>query len=190
MPRGWRRWAIVAAALVLASMYSRGPWPMGRPRTAIVVGPAVAGPAVAGDPPSLALARGFALVIQLDHAEWEPGDGRKASNGELLTAGRFVLRSGRITLALLSGVILTVEGPADFDLLAIDRVHCRRGRLRTHVPDGAEGFVVSTPGSAVVDLGTEFGLNVTDDGKARVMVFKGEAEAAVLNEAGVPVRSR
>jgi hypothetical protein len=40
-----------------------------------------------------------------------------------------------------------------------------------------------------MDLGTEFGLNVGVDGKAQLMVFKGEAEAAVLNAAGEPVRS-
>jgi hypothetical protein len=130
------------------------------------------------------------VVVQLAAAEWEPGPGQRPSEGDLLSAGRLVLRSGQITLGLLSGVTLTLEGPADLELLSIDRVHCRRGKLRTSVPRGAEGFVVTTPGSAVVDLGTEFGLNVADDGTARVMVFKGEAEAAVLNEAGAPVRSQ
>jgi hypothetical protein len=81
-----------------------------------------------------------------------------------------------------------VEGPADLELLAIDRVHCRRGRLRTRVPDGAEGFVVSAPSAAVVDLGTEFALNVAEDGRARLMVFEGAAEAAVFNAAGSPLR--
>ena len=129
-------------------------------------------------------------MIQLAGAEWEPGDGRRPSEGDLLGAGRLVLRSGRVTLGLLNGVTLTLEGPADLELLSIDRVHCRRGKLRTRVPRGAEGFIVSTPGSAVVDLGTEFGLNVAVDGKAQLMVFKGEAEAAVLNPAGAPVRSQ
>jgi hypothetical protein len=183
-PRAWRRWIVVAAALVLASVIARQ-WPTGRPGPAIV-----AGPTTAGDPPRLGLARGFAVVVQLAATEWEPGPGQRPSEGDLLAAGRLVIRSGRITLGLLSGVTLTLEGPADLELLSIDRVHCRRGKLRTSVPRGAEGFVVTTPGSAVVDLGTEFGLNVTDDGKARVMVFKGEAEAAVLNEAGAPVRSQ
>ena len=184
VPRAWRRLVVVAAALVLAGMIARQ-WPTGRPGPAIV-----AGPPTAGDPPRLGLARGFAVVVQLAAAEWEPGPGQRPSEGDLLAAGRLVLRSGRITLGLLSGVTLTLEGPADLELLSIDRVHCRRGNLRTSVPHGAEGFVVTTPGSAVVDLGTEFGLNVADDGKARVMVFKGEAEAAVLNEAGAPVRSQ
>jgi hypothetical protein len=183
-PRAWRRWVAVAVALLLAGMIARQ-WKTGRPgATSVAMAP------LAGDPPRLGLARGFAVVIQLAGVEWEPGDGPRPSEGDLLAAGRLVLRSGRMTLGLLSGVTLTLEGPADLQLLSIDRVHCRRGKLRTRVPRGAEGFIVSTPGSAVVDLGTEFGLNVGADGKAHLMVFKGEAEAAVLNEAGAPVRSQ
>jgi hypothetical protein len=188
IPRGrlaWRRWVVAAAAAgILAGMIAWR-WPSARPVPAIV-----ASPPTAGDPPRLALARGFAVVVQLAGAEWEPGPGERPSEGDLLAAGRLALRSGQVTLGLLSGVTLTLEGPADLELLSIDRVHCRRGKLRTCVPRGAEGFVVTTPGSAVVDLGTEFGVNVAADGTARVMVFKGEAEAAVLSDAGTPVRSQ
>ena len=183
-PRAWRRWVAVAMALLLVGMIARHS-PTGHPGAAIV-----GGPPLACAPPTLGLARGFAVVIQLAGVEWEPGDRMRPSEGDLLAAGRLVLRSGRMTLGLLSGVTLTLEGPADLELLSIDRVHCRRGKLRTRVPRGAEGFIVSTPGSAVVDLGTEFGLNVAVDGKAHLMVFKGEAEAAVLNAAGAPVRSQ
>jgi hypothetical protein len=58
------------------------------------------------------------------------------------------------------------------------------------VPEGAEGFVVSGTGSAVVDLGTEFGMNVEPDGTMRGKVFEGRVEAAVLNESGTIQRSR
>ena len=178
VPRAWRRWVALAAVLLLAGMIaSRG-------RRVAPGRPSSPGRPSRATPRGWGSQRGFAVVIQLDGAEWEPGNGRRPSEGDLLAAGRLVLRSGRMTLGLLSGVTLTVEGPADLELLSIDRVHCRRGKLRTRVPRGAEGFIVSTPGSAVVDLGTEFGLNVADDGKAQLMVFKGEAEAAVLNAAG------
>jgi hypothetical protein len=40
----------------------------------------------------------------------------------------------------------------------------------------------------VVDLGTEFALNVAENGNARLMVFKGEAEAAVFSTGGSPLR--
>jgi hypothetical protein len=185
-PRAWRWWAAVATVLLLAGTVARHEQAR-RPQPAAVPAPPLG---MAGDPPQLGLARGFAVVIQLAGAEWEPGYDAGPSEGDLLAARRLVLRSGRMTLGLLSGVTLTLEGPADLELLSIDRVHCRRGKLRTRVPHGAEGFIVTTPGSAVVDLGTEFGLNVADDGKARLMVFKGGAEAAVLNAAGAPVRSQ
>jgi Concanavalin A-like lectin/glucanases superfamily len=185
VPRAWRRWVAVAAVLLVVAGTIARYWPTARPGAGIV-----AGPTPAGDPPRLGLPRGFAVVIQLAGAEWEPGQGQRPSEGDLLAASRLVLRSGRVTLGLLGGVTLTLEGPADLELLSIDRVHCRRGKLRTRVPHCAEGFIVSTPGSAVVDLGTEFGLNVADDGKAHLLVFKGEAEAAVLNAAGAPVRSQ
>jgi hypothetical protein len=132
-------------------------------------------------------AAALALVIKLDRVEW---DGQQPSEGDLLPAGRFRLHSGRVTLSMLSGVMLIVEGPADVELVAIDRVFCRSGRLRTRVPEGAEGFVVYSPGSAVVDLGTEFELSLESDGKARVNVIEGEVEAAVLNAAGIPERSQ
>jgi hypothetical protein len=135
-------------------------------------------------------ASGLALVVRLDAVRWQPDDGTPPVQGEVLTAQRFRVRSGRATLAFLNGVMLTLEGPADLELLAIDRVFCHRGRLRVRVPAGATGFVVAAPGASVVDLGTEFALNVADDGKARVMVFEGEAEAAVLGAAGASESSR
>jgi hypothetical protein len=41
----------------------------------------------------------------------------------------------------------------------------------------------------VVDLRTEFGVNVGDDGKMRGRVFKGKLEAALLNAEGTHQRS-
>jgi hypothetical protein len=190
-PRVLRWWAAAAiafltatAAVLLVGVAVRF-WPHARRNpsspSAVVKAPTTA-------PLRIAPADGCAVVIQLAQVQWEHGVGREPSEGDTVPPGRLVFRSGRMTLGLLSGVTVTVEGPADLDLLAIDRVHCRRGRLRTRVPDGAEGFVVSAPSAAVVDLGTEFALNVAEDGKARLMVFEGAAEAAVFNPTGAPQR--
>ena len=128
----------------------------------------------------------LAVVVQTDNARWEQAEGPAPVRGHTVGPGRFRLASGTATLAFLNGVMLTLEGPADIDLISVDRVFCRRGKLRTRVPKGAEGFIVASPSSAVVDLGTEFALNVEDDGHAQVMVFEGVAEAALLELGGVP----
>jgi hypothetical protein len=184
-PHSWHWWIVpvLAFAAVLLIGLTVALWPKGRREA-----PTASGSPPRSAPPRLSPANDIAVVIQLVRVEWERGAGQEPSEGDTLPASRLVFRSGQITLSLVSGVTLTVEGPADLDLLSIDRVHCRRGKLRTRVPHGAEGFVVSGPSSAVVDLGTEFALNVASDGKAQLMVFEGAAEAAVLNASGSPLQ--
>jgi anti-sigma factor RsiW len=147
-------------------------------------------PAPVVRPPGVRPEEGLALVVRLDSVRWEAADGPRPTEGTILAPGRFRLLSGRASLAFYSGVTLTLEGPADVDLVSMDRVFCRRGKLRARVPRGAEGFVVASPGSAVVDLGTEFALNVEDGGKSRVRVFEGMAEAALIDAAGSSKRTQ
>jgi hypothetical protein len=193
--RTWLPWSVAAAACI-GLLLNNGPiaWrqPVVEPARPQQVG--VPGqerqPAPGGVRRALAPLDALAMMIKLDGALWEPEDGPPPAERDLLSARRLRLRSGRSTLAFLSGVTLTLEGPADLDLVSIDRVYCRQGRLRARVPKGAEGFVVASPGSAVIDLGTEFALNVEADGRSRVMVFEGAAEAALLNPAGSAERTQ
>ncbi len=118
----------------------------------------------------------LAVLVQSHKAQWE---GRAATPGSALSAGRLRLRSGRASVMFTSGVTMDFEGPADLDLLTVERVVCREGRLRTHVPKGAEGFCVETPRGTVTDLGTEMGVSVSKDGKTNVAVFDGQAEVSL-----------
>jgi hypothetical protein len=122
---------------------------------------------------------GLAMIVNLDEVRWESDGDPHPAIGDLIPPGRFHFRSGRVSLSLLSGVTIVVEGPADLDLVSIDQIFCRRGKLRARVPKGAEGLVISSPSSAVMDLGTEFGINIEDGGKSRVKVFEGKAEAVM-----------
>ncbi|MGH7225317.1 MAG: LamG-like jellyroll fold domain-containing protein, partial [Gemmataceae bacterium] len=111
------------------------------------------------------------------------------TEGSVLGAGTLRLARGRATLVFFNGVTFFVEGPAEFNLLGQNRVFCHRGKLRTRVPDGAKGFTAMAPGAAVVDLGTEFAMNVDTDGGSDVMVFEGQAEISLLNREGHTLRS-
>lgn len=140
--------------------------------------------------PEVPAAEKLAIIINLDHVRWAVPDAPHPSEGDFLPAGWLRLLAGRVTLSMLSGVTLTVEGPAELELSSMDKVFCRHGKLRALVPTGAEGFIVEGPGSAVVDHGTEFGVNIKDEGTAIGKVFKGEIEAAVTDTSGIIQRSQ
>ncbi len=118
----------------------------------------------------------LAVLVQADQAKWRQHD---TPVGSALGAGRLQLASGRASVMFTSGVTVDLEGPADLELLTLDRVICREGRLRTHAPKGAEGFCVETPHGTVTDLGTELGVSVTKDGRTDVAVFEGQAEVSL-----------
>jgi Concanavalin A-like lectin/glucanases superfamily len=176
--RGW--WVNAAAAILLAAVSFATFWPKkAAPLPVAEVQPY----------PRVDTASSLAMVIKLDAVTWELAGEPHPSEGDLLGAGRLRLKSGRATIASLSGVMIFIEGPADVELLSVDQIYCRRGNVRSRVPKGAEGFVVSAPGSAVIDMGTEFAVNLTTDGRTRGRVFEGEVEASVLSRSGTPERS-
>ena len=132
----------------------------------------------------------LAVAVRVDEVRWDAAQVNAPQAGGLVSAGDLRFGSGRLTLAFLSGVSVHIEGPADITLLGPERIACRRGNVRTLVNDGAEGFTIETPGGAVVDLGTEFGVNVEGGGKTQVMVYQGQAELALLSPDGSPRRTR
>jgi hypothetical protein len=160
------RWSVGAAAAVLAAV-------------GLVLALRPARPPEAGTE--------LATVLRAEDVCWGC-DQAPLAEGGVVSAGRLRLQSGRLTLAFFNGASLTVEGPADVELLAADRVFCHHGKLRARVPRGAEGFTVLAAGYEVVDLGTEFAVNCEPDGKSRVMVFEGEAAVSVLDKDGRSVR--
>src|SRR5262249_30719303 len=107
------------------------------------------------------------VVVTLDAVQWEAAPGPHPREGSVLPKGRYRMRSGRALLSFFTGVQVLVEGPADFELVSVDQMLCHSGKLRARIPKGSEGFLVSGPGALVVDLGTEFGLNVETGGRSR-----------------------
>ena len=105
-------------------------------------------------------------------ADWiEPVHGPTA--GMRLAPGWLKLRGGTVQVNFLSGARVVLEGPAEFQLIGENEGFCRFGKVRAHVPDSAHGFKVGSPKVSLVDLGTEFGLDVPADGNPEVHVFEG-----------------
>ncbi|TWT58079.1 FecR protein [Thalassoglobus neptunius] len=96
--------------------------------------------------------------------------------GETIPPRSMAWEAGLLQLEFYCGATVVVEGPADIEIVDESRVICRKGRLRAHVPKPARGFSVLAPSFELVDLGTEFGLDVSGDGLAEVHVFDGKVE--------------
>lgn len=96
--------------------------------------------------------------------------------GQTIPPGSMAWDAGLVQLEFYCGATVVVEGPAELEILDESRVVCRLGRLRAHVPEPARGFAILAPSFELVDLGTEFGLNVPKEGVAEVHVFDGKVE--------------
>ena len=121
---------------------------------------------------------GCAVLVDAAGAEWEEGSS-PWQVGMSVPAGKLRLRSGLARLEFYSGASVTLEGSSELEIVSVNEARCSRGQMRVHVPPHARGFKLTTPDAEVVDLGTEFGLKVSPEGRAQVHVFDGEVE--VLN---------
>lgn len=108
-------------------------------------------------------------------AQWADAGGT-LDNGARLTraSGPHLLRKGIAKLMFDNRTEVLVEGPAEFQIVAEDRIRVSYGRVYTIVPRSALGFSVITPNSTIIDLGTEFGVIAGFDGGTELHVIKGE----------------
>lgn len=93
--------------------------------------------------------------------------------GSQLPAGRLRLASGLAKLRFTSGAEVTLEGPADFEIISPMKCRLLGGRMVADVPQQAIGFAVDTPEAEVIDQGTQFGVHVQGNGISDVQVFDG-----------------
>jgi hypothetical protein len=173
--RRWRlgfRLALTAAAglLLVVSGYLVHSWqepvaPAPRPPTLATTDPASLEPQ----------ASGLAVLTRSVRARWDPSSPPLAV-GATVPPGPLRLQAGLVQLEFYSGAALVIEGPADLELLATNRLRCRSGKVRATVPPQAHGFTILSATTELVDLGTEFGMEVGPNGATEVHVFAGKVE--------------
>jgi negative regulator of sigma E activity len=152
----WFRLGLTAAALVLLALGVA--WRLNSPSSA---------PSKEGPPPEVA------WLSNAQNCRWTE---KGAPEGDLSPGKMLELRQGLAELHFRSGACLVLQGPANLQLLSAGRVRLLRGKLTARVPESARGFEVLSPAGKVMDLGTEFGIGVEEDGSTQVYVFRGEVE--------------
>ncbi|MEM7603290.1 MAG: LamG-like jellyroll fold domain-containing protein, partial [Verrucomicrobiota bacterium] len=119
-------------------------------------------------PPGVAVIKSLVGELELDEFNRHEGD----------SVGPGMLEvDGYASLEFYKGARLSVAGPARLELVDPQRVICHFGKIRADVPVVAKGFTVVTAESEIVDLGTEFAMEVGATGQTEVHVFDGEVEA-------------
>lgn len=116
----------------------------------------------------------FASLVSTDGCQWTSST-LPTTPGQKLSAGRLQLQSG-IAKFRFPNVNVSLEGPADFEI--VDARHCilHFGRVCADVENGGEGFTVQTPNAELIDRGTRFGVSVDEAGDSSLQVFDGRVD--------------
>jgi len=174
--RGWWTWqrmatyvgvaaATLAATLLLQLALHRPELP------AVAMSPA-AWPA---DPPQY-----IATLSQTTDAQWDEQHSALGSGSRLLPGGLTLVR-GLARIHFDSGVDLVVEGPAELRLESVKSAELKSGKIVFLAEGSASPFSLRTPSSTLVDIGTEYGVEVRPQ-REELHVFTGEVQREPLKK--------
>ena len=121
---------------------------------------------------------GPAAIAQLTrevHCHWISRENVHRAGDQLIAGEQLELAAGVVELRFDAGVKVVLQGPARAELTSAKAMRLQSGKMTAEIlrPE-ARGFQVQTPKGKVVDLGTEFGIEVTPSQDVEVHVFKGE----------------
>jgi len=115
-----------------------------------------------------------ATITGLNGVAWDmPARETRKLLSQCAVGDRLKLREGTAELTFDAGVQVKVFGPADFEIISPTSIRCVKGRVTTLVDKRGRGFTIETPRAKIVDLGTQFGLSISDTGETEVVVFQG-----------------
>jgi hypothetical protein len=127
--------------------------------------------------------RNVAWLVNAQDCQWVGAEAQMP--GRDMRAGKLLrLASGLAEIEFECGAQVILQGPAELVLVDGQTARLARGSLTARVPEPAHGFTVLFRRGKVVDLGTEFGLSVDEQGATTVRVFRGVVAAYPLAAGG------
>lgn len=124
-----------------------------------------------------------ARVTGLVKCKWPEGASELKFGDWLAPGYQLQLEEGLIQLTFGSGAKVVVEGPSEFVVSAPGQAVLEVGKIAAVVPRSGRGYTILTPTAEVVDLGTEFGVEVDNTGSSEVHVFEGDVVARPRGDA-------
>lgn len=166
------RW--LAAAAVVGAAVGTGWWMARGHDAAPVTQTNPSGPATtqaAGSSPDVA------WLVNAQNCQWAGG----AAPADMRAGTLLDVARGLAEVKFRSGAVVLLDGPATLELVSDNSARLRRGRLAGRVAGPVKGFTLLAPRGRVIDLGTEFGVTVSDGGETDVFVFDGHVQAVGPN---------
>ena len=125
-----------------------------------------------------------AQVVNLADPVWENYRDALQRESLLFPGDEIAIQRGLVEIQHTSGAVVVVEGPARYVVDNSNAGSLSAGKLLARVSPAASGFVVATPHATIIDLGTEFGVVVTETEETRAHVFKGKVQFSPKQPAG------
>lgn len=160
--------AAIAAMLLLLVLPALKPTDPPSPRPEPQPEPVARAP-VTPLPPTLAKISGSFDV------QWANDSATPTSAGNLIAADYHLL-NGCVRLEMANGGKVIVQAPSRFRLDSGQKLSLTSGRLVGRCSTTGHELVVQTPSATIVDIGTEFGVAVDNQGVSEVHVFDGIVE--------------
>jgi hypothetical protein len=117
-----------------------------------------------------------AALTSTFEAQWADGQIGTQRGAKMGPGHHVKLTSGFAEIAFYSGASIVVEGPAHLTIGDDRQATLLRGRLVARVPAAAKGFTIATAQGQIVDLGTEFAVDVDPQRDVQVHVIEGSVE--------------
>jgi hypothetical protein len=124
----------------------------------------------------------FAQVVSISNVRWSDGSNRFDEWSLVKPGDALKFETGLVSLFLANGAELRIEGPADLELVSLQKVMAYQGKLAARVGPRAIGFCIETPHANVIDRGTSFGLSVDKNCRTAVVVYEGMVDLDVLGD--------
>ncbi len=101
-------------------------------------------------------------------------NGRAPNGTDIIEPGVYSFGKGVAEITFAKGAQVVPEGPCSFEIIDAMTMSLNHGKLWAYCPEQAHGFEVLSPdGRKIIDLGTEFGVEVQETGTMNVHVFEG-----------------
>ncbi|MCB1204606.1 MAG: hypothetical protein KDN18_10130 [Verrucomicrobiae bacterium] len=127
---------------------------------------------------------------ELDSCRWMDPATRVLGGDAIVPGQRVELSAGRAELHFATGARVTMKGPAIFEVRSDKGGFLALGEVQVAAETAeSKGFVVVTPSSKFVDIGTAFSAGVTADGLSRLDVSEGIVDV-ILDGTGKTQRLR